>query len=197
MKGLIYSLEILALGRLFEISAWGGVLIGSRILDWGGALLKLAQQKKLKEKVTHMKELCYHMEIEITGMRKKLLSCTNSSVVYTWKVVNKVVVEKGFPCVPIICKSEGGEWGGGGEGCLFKRGACLTLWPSKWVLIWGVVLFTTWALICQAFSRAWSMSINSQSLFFSRKIDNRIRHLGWACEHNLNPSPPGDLNSQS
>ena len=24
--------------------------------------------------------------------------------------------------------------GGGG---LFKRGACLTLWPSKWVLIWG------------------------------------------------------------
>ena len=79
----------------------------------------------------------------------------------------------------------------GGEGCLFKMGACLTLWPSKWVLIWGVVLFTTWALICQAFSRAWSMSINSQSLFFSRKIDNRIRHLGWVCEHNLNPSPPG------
>ena len=58
-------------------------------------LLKLAQQKKLKEQVTHMKELCYHMEIEITGMRKKLLSCTNSSVVYTWKVVNKVVVETG------------------------------------------------------------------------------------------------------
>ena len=110
----MYSLEILVLRCLYEISAWGGVLIGSRILDWGGALLKLAQQKKLKEQVTHMKELCYHMEIEITGMRKKLLSCTNSSVVYTWKVVNKVVVEKGFPCVPIICKSEGGEWGGKG-----------------------------------------------------------------------------------
>ena len=70
----------------------------------------------------------------------------------------------------------------GGGGRLFKRGACLTLWPSKWVLIWGggVVLFTTWALICQAFSGAWSMSINSQSLVFSRKINNRIRHLGWA-----------------
>ena len=54
-----------------------------------------------------------------------------------------------------------------------------------------VVLFTTWALIFQAFSRAWSMSINSQSLVFSRKIDNRIRHLGWACEHNLNPPPRG------
>ena len=27
------------------------------------------------------------------------------------------------------------ESGGGGR--LFKRGACLTLWPSKWVLIWG------------------------------------------------------------
>ena len=27
--------------------------------------------------------------------------------------------------------------GGGGEGCLFKRGACLTLWPSKWLLIGG------------------------------------------------------------
>ena len=25
----------------------------------------------------------------------------------------------------------------GGEGCLFKRGACLTLWPSKWLLIGG------------------------------------------------------------
>ena len=25
----------------------------------------------------------------------------------------------------------------GGGGGLFKRGACLTLWPSKWVLIWG------------------------------------------------------------
>ena len=24
-----------------------------------------------------------------------------------------------------------------GGGRLFKRGACLTLWPSKWVLIWG------------------------------------------------------------
>ena len=69
-----------------------------------------------------MKELCYHMEIEITGMRKKLLSCTNSSVVYTWKVVNKVVVEKGFPCVPIICKSEGGEWGGGGGKGAYLRG---------------------------------------------------------------------------
>ena len=52
---------------------------------------------------------------------------------------------------------------GGGGGGLFKRGACLKLWPIKWVIILGgrVVLFTTWALICQAFSRAWSMSINS------------------------------------
>ena len=52
----------------------------------------------------------------------------------------------------------------GGGGGLFKRRACLTLWPSKWVLIWGgggLCFFTTWALICQAFSRAWSMSINS------------------------------------
>ena len=130
------------------------------------------------------------MEIEITGMRKKLLSCTNSSVVYTWKVVNKVVVETGFPCVPIISKSEGGEWGGGGKGA-YLRGELVWHYDPVSGSIWGVVLFTTWALICQAFSRAWSMSINSQSLVFSRKIDNRIRHLGWACEHNLNPSPPG------
>ena len=60
------------------------------------------------------------MEIEITGTRKKLFSCTDSSVVYTQKVVNKVAIETGFPCVPTIYKIEGGGWGGGGA---FSRGA--------------------------------------------------------------------------
>ena len=49
--------------------------------------------------------------------------------------------------------------------CLFEGRACLTLWPSRWVLIregGGLVLFITWALICQTFSRAWSMNIDSQ-----------------------------------
>ena len=48
---------------------------------------------------------------------------------------------------------------------LFEGRACLTLWPSRWVLIregGGLVLFITWALICQTFSRAWSMNVDSQ-----------------------------------
>ena len=190
----MYSLEILVLGRLFEISAWGGVLIGSRILDWGGYFSSYHSNRiKIERKGNaHEGTLLAHGD---RNHRKE-----EETIILYWflcKVVNKVAVETGFPWFLLFAKVREESRGGG----LFKRGACLTLWPSKWVLIWGggggrVVLFTTWALICQAFSRAWSMSINSQSLVFSRKIDNRIRHLGWACEHNLNP-PPGDLNSQS
>ena len=44
-----------------------------------------------------------------------------------------MAVETGFPWFLLFAKVRE-ESGGGG---LFKRGACLTLWPSKWVLIWG------------------------------------------------------------
>ena len=40
--------------------------------------------QKLKEQVTHIKQLCKHMEIEITGgdlAEKKLFSCTVAAVV--------------------------------------------------------------------------------------------------------------------
>ena len=40
--------------------------------------------QKLKEQIMHIKELCKHMEIEITGSdltEKKLFSCSDSTVV--------------------------------------------------------------------------------------------------------------------
>ena len=59
------------------------------------------------------------MDMEVTGTKKKLFSCTDSSVVDILKVVNKVEIETGFPCVPTIYRIEGGGWGGGA----FSRGA--------------------------------------------------------------------------
>ena len=35
---------------------------------------------------------------------KKLLTCTDSIVVEALKVLNKVVIETGFPCIPTIKK---------------------------------------------------------------------------------------------
>ena len=46
-----------------------------------------------------------------------------------------MAVETGFPWFLLFAKVR--EESGGGGGGLFKRRACLTLWPSKWVLIWG------------------------------------------------------------
>ena len=37
--------------------------------------------KNFKEQITHLEELCKHMEIEITGMEEKLLSFADSAVV--------------------------------------------------------------------------------------------------------------------
>ena len=51
----------------------------------------------------------------------------------------------------------------------------------------GLVLFIVWELFCTAFNRAWSMSLNSELLIFSRKIDNQIQLLGRAFKHNLVP----------
>ena len=167
---IMYSLEILVLRCLFEISAWGGVLIGSRILDWGGCFSSYHSNRiKIERKGNaHERTLLAHGDRNHRNEEE--------TIILYWflcKVVNKVAVETGFPWFLLFAKVREESGGGGG---LFKRGACLTLWPSKWVLIWGggeggrVVLFTTWALICQAFSRAWSMSINSQSLVFQEKL---------------------------
>ena len=48
-----------------------------------------------------------------------------------------MAVETGFPWFLLFAKVREESGGGGGEGCLFKWGACLTLWPSKWLLIGG------------------------------------------------------------
>ena len=127
---IVYSLEILVLGRLFEISAWGGVLIGSRILDWGGCFSSYHSNRiKIERKGNaHEGTLLAHGDRNHRNEEE--------TIILYWflcKVVNKVAVETGFPWFLLFAKVRE-ESGGGG---LFKRGACLTLWPSKWVLIWG------------------------------------------------------------
>ena len=37
--------------------------------------------KNFKEQITHLEELCKHMEIEITGMKEKLLFFADTAVV--------------------------------------------------------------------------------------------------------------------
>ena len=127
---LMYSLEILVLGHLFEISAWGGVLIGSRILDWGGCFSSYHSNRiKIERKGNaHEGTLLAHGDRNHRNEEE--------TIILYWflcKVVNKVAVETGFPWFLLFAKVRE-ESGGGG---LFNRGACLTLWPSKWVLIWG------------------------------------------------------------
>ena len=57
----------------------------------------------------HKKELCKDTEIEIK-FEKKLSSCTDS-------IVNNLVIETGFPCVPTIWDSNGG---GRGRVCILE-----------------------------------------------------------------------------
>ena len=114
---IMYSLEILVLRCLFEISAWGGVLIGSRILDWGGCFSSYHSNRiKIERKGNaHEGTLLAHIDRNHRN--------DEESIILYWflcKVVNKVAVETDFPCVPIICKSEGGEWGGGGKGAYLR-----------------------------------------------------------------------------
>ena len=119
-------------------------LFGSRILDWGGCFSSYHSNRiKIERKGNaHEGTLLAH--------RDRNHRNDEESIILYWflcKVVNNVAVETDFPCVPIICKSEGGEWGGGGEGRLFKRGACLTLWPSKWVNLGGCAFYNVGAYL--------------------------------------------------
>ena len=155
---IVYSLEILVLGRLFEISAWGGVLIGSRILDWGGCFSSYHSNRiKIERKGNaHEGTLLAHGDRNHRNEEE--------TIILYWflcKVVNKVAVETGFPWFLLFAKVR--EESGGGA---YLRGELVWHYgPVSGYLFGGgggrVVLFTTWALICQAFSRAWSMSINS------------------------------------
>ena len=56
-----------------------------------------------------------------------LFSFTDSPLANVLKVISKVAIETGFPCIPTVKESEGG------------RGACFTLWPKGQVLIQGIV----------------------------------------------------------
>ena len=79
-----------------------------------------------------MKELCIHMDMEITGSDlkgEKLFNFTDSAEVEAQKVENKVTIDAGLPYIPTIWESEGEGgrplfdimargWGLIGEGCL-------------------------------------------------------------------------------
>ena len=62
-----------------------------------------------------------------------LFSFTDSPLANALKVISKVAIETGFPCIPTVKESEGGRGGG-----LFERCACFTLWPKGQVLIRGI-----------------------------------------------------------
>ena len=61
------------------------------MLGWGGGaylVSKAIRQRKQKEQIMYLKELCKHMEIGRTGsdlMENKLSSSTESVVVEIWK----------------------------------------------------------------------------------------------------------------
>ena len=63
-----------------------------------------------------------------------LFSFTDSPLANALKVISKVAIETGFPCIPTVKESEGGRGGG-----LFERCACFTLWHKGQVLIQGIV----------------------------------------------------------
>lgn len=42
-------------------------------------------------------------------MERKLFSSTDSTAVEVYKGISKVAIETGFPCIPNIQESEGGE----------------------------------------------------------------------------------------
>ena len=60
--------------------------------------------------------------------------CFGSAVGEALKVINKVALETGFPCVPAIKERDEGVH-------LFKRDACFTLRSCGWALIWGKVTY--------------------------------------------------------
>ena len=69
-----------------------------------------------------------------------------------------MAVEIGFSCVlTIITKVEMRV--GGGAYLLIREGHLFYIMGNY---LGGLALFIAWELICQAFSRAWSMSLNSQ-----------------------------------
>ena len=67
------------------------------MLNWGGTyLVCTAIKHNFKEQITHIKDLCKHMEIEITLTdlkEKKLFSCTNSTVIEDWNVTHIVEIK--------------------------------------------------------------------------------------------------------
>ena len=44
-----------------------------------------------------VKELCKHMEVNITGTEKNLLSCPDAAVVEAQNFIDKVAIETRFP----------------------------------------------------------------------------------------------------
>ena len=61
----------------------------------------------MKEGITHLqvKELCNHMDMEITGSDlkgNKLFIFLDSAEVEAQKGKNKVTIEAGLPCIPTI-----------------------------------------------------------------------------------------------
>ena len=76
-------------------------------------------------------------------------------------------------------------------GGFFKRSTCLTLCPSRWVLIWRGVWCFLWGgcLFAQLLVELGQCVKIGSCRFFSRKIENQIWHFDRAFEHNL-PSPP-------
>ena len=92
--------------------------------------------QKLKEEVTHIKELCKWMDIlKITGSdltEKKLFFFTNSTVVKAWKGKNKVAI-RCFYWYPYYLR----KWGGG-EGCVYFKGSThLISGLRSWCLFGG------------------------------------------------------------
>ena len=68
-----------------------------------------------------------------------------------------MAAEIGFSCVLTIITKV--EMRVGGAYLLIREGRLFDIMGNY---LEGLALFIAWELICQAFSRAWSMSLNSQ-----------------------------------
>ena len=67
-------------------------MAGEHLIEGGAAV-----GQKIKRKHNAHKRLCKHMEIEISGMEKKVWSFTDSAVVEVeLKLYNEVAIEKVF-----------------------------------------------------------------------------------------------------
>lgn len=76
-------------GAYLRIRLNGEALIRRRRLIGEAAYqVRGAITRKEKEQFLYVKELCKHMEKEITGTDKKLFSCADSAVIKAYKVLN-------------------------------------------------------------------------------------------------------------